>query len=260
MSIASKPGTYNNFIGKIKYGKTDCDINGATFEILEKTKSFKGQKDIDIDFYKGTIVSGSLYHTDIRHCKFKGGELSFSVWRDGIFDGGSINFTTWLDGEWVSGDWDICNYDKFGRHRLMPPPFDIFDEAKDVITKQGRYRNFTGRVRYGRSDFTIKNGDVEIFNNGIYPIAIDDGVIKGGFLSKTIVTYAVLNGGQFFDGSWRNGIFNGGVFSGEYWFDGIFKNGTWENGIWGGGDWYGGYDRKGNYHKKGDNPNKWPIE
>ena len=71
-----------------------------------------------------------------------------------------------------------------------------------------------------------------------------DGTWKGGTWE-----YGTWKDGNFLDGTWLDGIWEKGI-----WLDGTWKNGTWE-----GGTWLGGYDKYGNYHPKGDSPDKWKI-
>jgi hypothetical protein len=101
-----------------------------------------------------------------------------------------------------------------------------------------------------------------------------DGIFKG----KTF-TFGTFIGGTFKKGNFIGGefgdenskttpIFDGGIFGSNdpdsyyspNFIKGVWKSGTWKKGKWRGGTWLGGYDGNGNYHPRGDSPDKWNIK
>lgn len=284
--VADIPGKYTDFSGEIYYNMRGCKVIDSTFELLEKPEKFKGKLDIWILFEKGTIVNGNLYYADIKQCNFYGKNLSHSIFRNGDYREGGIDNSYWLGGTWHNGTWEANNYDKFGRERLFPPPFDKIDKITGTtITVPGRYKNFTGRVQYAYSDFHIVNGDLEIDKGyGGSCFSIDNGVITEGQLENAAISYVEFKGKRLQGATWKNGVFDGGEFTGfggtweggtwkgghwwgntweggtwegGVWHDGTWLDGTWLGGIWKSGVWSGGYDKNGNYHGKDDSPNKW---
>lgn len=252
-NIADSPGVYTNFSGRISYRWSDCEVKNATFELLENKKLFKRRKEIWIEFQKGNIISGDLWGAKVKHCNFNGRGLVGSVFRDGIFNGDTIRASYWYGGTWISGDWGEDNFDKFGRLRFYPPPFDKFDKVDGVVVRDGRYLNFTGHVKFGKSNFYIKNGEFETEIEGdFHKIAIYDGKITKGDLYCAIIDCVEFNGDSIVNCVWHNGIFDGGEFVGGQWY-----NGVWNGGKWKGRNWYGGYDKDGVYHEKYDSPNDW---
>lgn len=252
MSVANKPGTYNNFTGKIEYKKTDCKVKDATFEILHIPKKFKDRIDIWIEFKKGTMLGGCLLDTIVEYCNIQGGNLLYSVFRDGVFNGDKFSASYWIAGKWLSGDWGE-GFDKFGRVRFFPPPFDKSDKVKGVIkgviTEPGRYLDFTGRVKFGQSDFMIENGDIEIRDYSYHNLNISFGTISSGNVCYAIIDQVIFDGNKVQSCVWQDGTFNKGVFRSSYW-----KGGAWKN-----GKWHSGYDKNGKYHEKDDSPDKWDL-
>lgn len=251
--IANKPGLYRSFSGTITYRFPYCVVKDATFEILEEHMFFKGKVYVDMIFHSGTITEGNLSYVEIKKCNFYGNKLSDCVFHDGVFAGKEFTWSFWYGGVWKSGEWGNYNYDKFGCRRLRPPPFDRDDKAGDIISQPGKYKNFTGYVDCGDSNFHIKNGELEIDENS-YSIAIDDGVITEGSLDDVVINYVVFNSGRTYGCDWLGGIFNNGTFNQGEWNDGI-----WNGGIWRGRHWKGGFDKFGNWHNEGDTPDKWNI-
>lgn len=289
--LADKPGKYTNFTGEVDNGWSVFKVKNATFELLEKIESFKGEISIRILFEKGDVIGGTLSCANIKHCNFYGDKIEHSVFRDGIFDGGKLENSYWLGGKWVDGEWvKNTNRDKFGQHHILPPPFDKVDKAGDIITEPGRYRNFNGQVICGNSEFYIENGNFDISKRGGYfshtDIAIHSGKITEGNLDFPTINYVEFYGNEIYSAFWKNGIFNGEKITGFHtkWYDGFFKGGTWKDGmflggiwkngtfddgifdggIWESGDWVGGiwergFDKEGNYHDENDTPNNWNL-
>jgi hypothetical protein len=97
------------------------------------------------------------------------------------------------------------------------------------------------------------------------------------YMDEFDVDWCLWSSGDWYEGTWINGEWNEGTWHkgdwrkghwyGGDWLDGTFHSGTWDdgtwhdgnwiNGIWRGGIWLGGYDKFGNFHPKGDSPNKW---
>lgn len=248
---ANKPGTYNNFTGRIEVNNNVGEVRNATFEILTDFIFFKGFHYIKVTFQDGDIIGGNLCYTDIKHCNFYNGRLSSSVFRDGIFDGGEFRNSTWLGGEWVSGEWDE-GYDKFGRKKIYPPThWNQADKVEDVVTKPGVYKDFTGWVNYRESNFYIEKGCFEVHERLGNRIVIDEGVITKGELDAPIINYVEFNGDKIRRGKWCGGVWRNGLFESSW------CGGVWMNGVWNGGIWKGGFDKNGRWHDRYDSPNKW---
>ena len=99
-----------------------------------------------------------------------------------------------------------------------------------------------------------------------------DGVWKAGIWHNGTWWKGTWLQGLFKKGIWKNGTWERGAFGAiegkvtdaiwekGTWEDGNFNNGIWEDGTWKDGTWLGGYDIFGNYHLKGDSPDKWEID
>lgn len=272
--IANKPGAYENFSGTIDYKATECIVKDATFEILEHRKSYKGVLYVDIIFHGGDVVSGKLCNANIEYCNFYGELLRESIFHSGTFKSGKFRTSYWFDGVWCDAKWE-CAFDRFGRNRFYPPPFNMVNKIDGIIRKPGRYKDYTGWVDYGESKFYIEDGELEIQENKWLTVGnacytyIYGGTITKGNVYDTIVYYANFNGNKMYNCGWRNGVFNGKQFLNSCWFDGKWtkgmfedsrwKDGIWESGTWEDSIWDGGFDKNGIYHKKYDSPNKWKI-
>lgn len=254
--LADKPGKYTNFSGKINYKDSTCVVKRANFELLANEKRYKNQLFIWLVFHGGIVSSGNLHNADIEECQFHGYTIGDSVFRSGIFSGSHFKWSYWLGGEWKLGKWSN-SYDKFGRIRLLPPPFDEFDKADNIITEPGRYKNFTGRVKHGNSDFYIENGELEICNDMLgYSLSISDGTVIDGIINYVVANQITIKGDKFNNGIWNDGLFEGGIFSKSTW-----KSGTWIDGTWSSSrlNWYGGFDKNGIWHERGDSPDLWSL-
>lgn len=250
--IADTPGVYRNFNGWIKFKNANCQVKNADFELLEEHKKYKGKIDIWIEFERGDVIKGELWYANIEHCNFRGTRIDKSVFRGGTFAGWEFIWSYWLGGEWESGNWGSYNYDKFGRRRIFPPPFDRFDNADGIITQPGRYKDFNGKIEYGSNEFYIKNGEIEIQDDIGKNIVVHGGVITKGDLKYATVNYVEFNGNAVYQCDWYDGIFNGIIFNDNYWHSGTWLGGKWHNSYW-----FGGFDKNGNYHKEFDEPSKW---
>lgn len=280
--VASEPGTYTNFTGRISYKFIECKVKNSTFELYETNKLFKNKIDIWVLFEKGTVVSGILFYANISECNFYGSTISHSVFHSGSFQGRSFSGSIWYDGNWISGDWNR-SYDKFGRLRAFPPTeWNKVNNRGGVANKPGIYCNFNGLVEWKKSKFNVEGAEFEIpFKEEEY-IIFHDGTIVGGTAEKVKVFNCNFKKGTFKNGLWNDGDWEDGNFIYSEWAKGTWKNGefeksnwykgTWENGDWwsgtwfdgtwlGGrwdnGTWYGGYDNGGTYHSKYNSPDKW---
>ena len=84
---------------------------------------------------------------------------------------------------------------------------------------------------------------------------------NGTFKNGTWITGLWKKGtwisGTWYKGTWENGIWESGTWMDGTWLKGTWKDGVWKKGTWKGGTWLGGYDKDGNFHEKGDSPDKW---
>lgn len=245
---ADKPGVYTNFSGLIEFRMTECEVRNASFELLDKEKDFKREIGIDILFHHGDVIKGAMWGADVKECNFLGGSLSLGVFRDGVFAGESFNSSYWFGGEWKGKKWNL-SYDKFGRIRLYPPPFDNKENTTGLITEPGSYINFTGRVDFDESTFYIRNGDLELNKGKGYNIAIDCGVITNADIHGVIINYVDFNSGKIKDSIWLDGIFAGSTMQDCTWKDGTWKRGDFIDSQWEDGVWQDGYLYDGIWHK-----------
>jgi hypothetical protein len=108
-----------------------------------------------------------------------------------------------------------------------------------------------------------KNGTWQdgIWENGTW----ENGKFKNSTWEKGIWKFGHFYNGIWKDGTWENGVFEGRIWENGTWNNGVWRKGTWKNGtwikgLWKEGTWLGGYDGDGNYHPKGDSPDKWSKE
>ena len=154
------------------------------------------------------------------------------LWRNGLFKNGEWEKGIWENGEfrgevWKSGLW------------------------RNGVFKQGKW--LSGTWEDGLFD------DLGIWNDGVWKKGRFEGIWKGG----------IWKGGIFKGIQWERGVWIDGTFNDGTWIDGDWMNGVWEYGIWKGGVWHGGTwkdgmwlggrDKNGNFHPKGDSPDKWKI-
>ena len=92
-----------------------------------------------------------------------------------------------------------------------------------------------------------------VWENGIWK----SGKWQDGTWNDGIWQDGTWDGGTWVYGTWMNGNWNSGEWHSGFWWGGTWNDGTWLGGSWNGGTWKGGYDKDGNYHQKGDSPDKW---
>jgi hypothetical protein len=175
------------------------------------------------DWYNGTWKDG-IWKEDATWHK--------GIWKDGIWEGGTWHDGTWEGGTWLGGEW-LGGYDK---KRKYHPEGDSPDKWKEG------YGHWINLAKISpNSEYMLDSNKIDIyFKRGDWY----DGTWKGGIWRGD---------------TWHKGTFEKGDWQGKTWKDGIWKDGTWYSGNWEGGVWLGGYDKKGNYHPKGDSPDKWNI-
>ena len=153
----------------------------------------------------------------VRNHSVSHGVNDYIQWHYGFWDKGS-----WVDGVWEDGVWE-----------------------------KGTWENGVWRSGVWMDGFW-GYGD---WLNGIW----ENGVWMGGSWVK-----GTWNNGLWEDGEWISGVWEDGTWKEGVWKSGLFKGGVWKGGVWESGkwlapndNWKGGYDKKFNYHSKGDSPNKW---
>ena len=153
--------------------------------------------------------------------------------------------------------------------------------SNQVADQEGEYTNFTGYIDWkGSCQADVKNADFTLVSykefGGVYGgIIWHNGIFEKGYFGFGTWEKGTWQDGNFYRGVWKNGTWKDGSFQGESdgvwsdgtwengtWLNGTWENGTWENGTWQDGDWErgtwnGGNDVKGNFHGKGDSPDKW---
>ena len=123
--------------------------------------------------------------------------------------------------------------------------FDSFSEAMDAIIEDfpdfvKSYKNYTGVLNSENAPggFLDDGESIKVRNANFELRGFNVHGLRGGEL-------------VWYDGIWEDGQFGNPGMTG-YWYDG-----TWLDGTWNGKAWLGGYDSDGNYHEKGDSPDKW---
>lgn len=284
MNIVDEPGIYRNFSGIIKHSyRIDCEVKNATFELLDKMKKYKNRVDIILEFESGNVIAGKLCNANIKHCNFQGYMLAESVFHNGVFSGEMFSDSYWLGGTWNGANW-MQGFDRFGRIRVNPPTMwdNKVAQTNGVANEPGRYENFTGRIKCGASDLTVKDASFELINPELHHkgvIAFHSGIVLGGQAKNIVVNHCIWKngawmGGYSFNSTWYDGIWEDGDWHGSYWYGGdfnggtwfggrfaggTFNGGTWMDGFWSGDKWLGGYDKYGDWHDKNDIPNRWRL-
>ena len=209
-------------------------------KIFSKSTDYLKTKELktDLKYYSKNIKkntsSDAIYTIDINN------DNLYINWEKGIWNHGDWMKGTWKSGTWKSGRW------------------------KNGIWESGDWLNGTwesgdwlnGTWWYG--DWGTGVWHDGIWKDGIWKI----GFWKKGTWEKGTWEYGFFEGGTWKSGTWLNGNWNRGIWKDGIWKKGTWEKGawlggTWENGKWLGGIWKGGYDKNGNYHPKGDSPDKW---
>ena len=95
-----------------------------------------------------------------------------------------------------------------------------------VADTQGKYRHFTGIIKWGKSEGKVKNATFELKN-------------------RTVI---------WKDGTWKDGTWEYGVWENGTWYDGTWENGTWYDGEWQKGTWIKGKISVNNQFEESDTP------
>ena len=139
---------------------------------------------------------------------------------------------------------------------------------ENIASSVGKYEDFTGDIRLGRTSGKVENATFELrsggevwWENGVWI----DGTWQGG----------VWHNGTWKDGTWEYGAWEHGIWENGTWKGGTRYNGTWKGGIWENGEWWWNKNNKweGGTWKKGkriegrgwygedaityDSPDKW---
>jgi hypothetical protein len=147
-----------------------------------------------------------------------------------------------IDGIFFTGSQDGKVLLSYNTDIIVPISFS--QNEGENWNKVNKNMNYLKNVFSQNTDI-LKMNDYIIWKGGIWKIELwPNGVWEDG----------TWESGTWIKGTWKNGTWKNGV-----WMDGTWMNGTWEKGYWEGGTWLGGYDKDGNYHPKGDSPNKWKI-
>jgi len=117
----------------------------------------------------------------------------------------------------------------------------------EVADTEGEYKNFTGIIKWGKSNGKVKNATFKLKNDGILWLdgTWENGTWKSGAWKKgTWKNGTWKNGwwynGTWYDGTWEDGAWIDGTWDDGTWLDGTWENGTWEDGYWEDGEWKNG--------------------
>lgn len=258
MEVINKPGTYLNFTGRVEYKLHNSNatigfvVKDADVELYDETRYYKGTMMLG-NISGGSIVDGTLWYFYIENCVFSGNTLNYCVFQNSTFKRGIFNISRWLDSKWVNGNWN-SGYDKFGREYTTPPTeWDRLAWKKSGIANEpGVYREFSGTIEWEKTNCVVKKSCFEICNGHYYTLNFHDVTVVKGNVNSAFMNTCVFNGSELTNCHFNDGTFNGVLFKG-----GTFEGGTWNGKFWDGYIWMGGYDIKGNWHDKGDSPDKW---
>lgn len=100
-------------------------------------------------------------------------------------------------------------------------------DATPVVDQPGKYKNFTGHIRYGDVIANVERATFELLPNE--EIIWQSGVWSDG----------QWRGGTWFNGTWRDGSWKKGIWVTGKWENGWFMDGTWKSGDWNDGTWTG---------------------
>ena len=269
------PKKYKNPISDVKTWITGIWKKGIFKNAVWKNGIWKNGTFQNSFWWKGTWEKGKMIYSIWSDGIWKDGEFINSSWIKGIWEKGihdcdngketAWEYGDWLDGTWKDGRWQSGIWHKGTWHKGTW----MHGTWKDGTWKKGNFRDGTwekgtwhdGEFRGGIwNSGTWKKGhwDFGHWNDGTW----EDGTLnfiiwhKGDWL-KGIWKGKKNYQGHTYKATWKNGTWHDGTWEDGTWEDGTWKKGTWIKGTWLGGKWLGGYDRNGDYHSKGDSPDKW---
>ena len=216
--VASEPGEYKNFSGKIDLKRCFGHVSNANFSI-------SGDGEIDV-WESGTWEDGALSCRIWKNGTFKMGSMFCQEWEKGTWQNGTWRSGTWKNGTWKSGGW-------------------LKGIWENGTWETGTWVN--GSWRGG----TWKNGNWKwgVWWDGTW----ENGNWRGFRWENGIWRKGTWERGDWYGGRWENGTWKGGT-----WWDGVWKNGDWKNGDWRGGVWEDGVWESGEINRKPSptSPNK----
>ena len=233
----------------------EADVINANYETSSGTFTWNS----------GTWRSGTWKTGYWKSGTWLSGKWIEGMWMDGLWHDGFWYMGSWMKGEWRGGVW----YDGFWYDGTW----------KGGVWKKGEWAE--GSWLYGLwTDGLWQDGSWKygIWHNGAWLDGTwydgfwkrgtwHSGIWHDGVWEKGDWIWGIWKDGEWVDGVWHNGTWQGGiwkngvwmkgVWQGGEWKSGLWESGTWQRGTWKGGTWLGGYDKQGNYHPKGDSPDKW---
>ena len=252
----SSPSSTNK--DKIKTWITGIWKKGIFKNALWKNGLWKDGTFQNSFWWKGTWEKGKMIYSNWSDGTWKDGEFINSSWTKGIWEKGihdcnggsedSWQYGDWLDGTWKNGKWEAGNWHKG-------------DWIRGVWNGGTWFSGDWYEGTFGGGEWkkgTWHKGD---FRGGIW--------LYGTWLKgKWHMGYwndGIWKDGIFYSGVWEKGDWRKGTWKGKYKYAGqdlesVWKGGTWHDGTWIYGTWLGGYDKYGNYHPKGDSPDKWKLD
>jgi hypothetical protein len=219
---------------------------------------------IDGTFLKGTWIDGIWKDGTWKYGTWKKGIWENGTWEDGIWERGTWYKGTWKKGTWKDGTWNDGTWEKgtWKRGTWYNGDWEkgTWEDGdwfggiwwdgtwKNGYWLGGEWLGGEWLGGYDRAGIYHQKGDSPdqwIKNHWIYKAKVS----KNANYEFHIDLYVIWKSGDWFDGVWRGGT----------WENGTWHKGTWEGGAWLDGTWLGGYDKNGNFHPKGDSPDKWNI-
>ena len=278
--VANQESIYKNFTGTIDWKGSKGQVKNADFELDRfgiRFKSgtwesgvfdgnFKGGTWLNGVFDNGYFEGGTWKNGTWRYGYFQGGIWENGTWKDGYFEGGTWKNGTfsgvfkdgtwlngvfdggnwwggnWKNGWWKNGIWEKGEWEKglVGKDK-KPSSVDPSRMQTEVANQIGKYRNFTGTIDWKGNEGRVKNADFVLQANG-YAIEFEDGTWLNGVFDG-----GNWQGGTWKNGWWKNGIWEKGTWQGGTWKNGTWKNGTWQGGTWKNGNWWGGNWKNGTW-------------
>lgn len=115
------------------------------------------------------------------------------------------------------------------------------EAGKYGFGKNGTWENgcgFNGIIMWGGTEAEVVDASFELcVRGGVKIVDFYDGTWKGGVWG---------------DGLWRYGTWLGGLWRTGFWENGIWHGGEWRSGLWTRGTWLGGIDNRNNPDKSMD--------
>ena len=178
------------------------------------------------------------------------GDFYSGMWRDGTWTNGNFKGGLWKNGIWKYGYFGEQNKESIWENGTWEDGHFIDGHFKEGTWKKGYFKKGFFKAREWEDGFFGSKSE----NKKEYLIKEEEANFVGSTWIKGTWWSGIWRGSKWMEGEWYGGEWHGGK-----WLGGKWHGGKWLGGEWLGGEWYGGWDKNGNWHEKGDSPNKWNI-